>query len=102
MGVRIDRQGLRCTMNGSWRHDPHILAQAREERQAAEPVTGAVSTWDISTGVDGPGTRFVVFTNSCGLRSLYCSNPETWRMRDGRPTTVDELMTEIDKYRHFI
>jgi pyruvate formate lyase activating enzyme len=91
-------------MNSPWRQDPHILAQALEERKAVEPGEGlgAVSNWDISTGVDGPGTRFVVFTNGCGLRCLYCSNPETWRMRDGRSTTVDELMAEIGKYRHFI
>ncbi len=25
-------------------------------------ITGSVHSWDLSTGVDGPGTRFVVFT----------------------------------------
>ncbi|MGH8880044.1 MAG: radical SAM protein, partial [Stackebrandtia sp.] len=63
---------------------------------------GSVHSWDISTGVDGPGTRFVVFTSGCPLRCLYCQNPDTWRMRDGRPTSVDELITEIAKYRRFI
>jgi pyruvate formate lyase activating enzyme len=65
-------------------------------------VTGSVHSWDVSTGVDGPGTRFVVFTAGCPLRCLYCQNPETWRMRDGRRTTVDELLAEITKYRRFI
>ncbi|MFL6123603.1 pyruvate formate-lyase-activating protein [Actinophytocola sp.] len=65
-------------------------------------ATGSVHSWDISTGVDGPGTRFVVFTSGCPLRCLYCQNPETWRMRDGRATTVDELLAEITKYRRFI
>jgi pyruvate formate lyase activating enzyme len=64
--------------------------------------TGSVHSWDISTGVDGPGTRFVVFTSGCPLRCLYCQNPDTWRMRDGQPTTVDDLLTEIIKYRRFI
>ncbi|MEO5875774.1 MAG: pyruvate formate-lyase-activating protein [Streptosporangiaceae bacterium] len=72
------------------------------ERAAAETGSGAVCRWDLSTGVDGPGTRFVVFTSGCPLRCLYCSNPETWRMRDGHHTSVDELMAEIDKYRRFI
>jgi pyruvate formate lyase activating enzyme len=65
-------------------------------------VTGSVHSWDISTGVDGPGTRFVVFTSGCPLRCLYCQNPETWHMRDGHRTTVDELLTEITRYRRFI
>ncbi|HET6706425.1 4Fe-4S cluster-binding domain-containing protein, partial [Amycolatopsis sp.] len=32
--------------------------------------------------MDGPGTRFVVFTSGCPLRCLYCQNPDTWRRRD--------------------
>lgn len=67
-----------------------------------EPVTGRVHSWDLSTGVDGPGTRFVLFVNGCPLRCLYCANPDTWRMRDGRRATVDEVMAEIEKYRAFV
>lgn len=65
-------------------------------------VSGAVHSWDLSTGVDGPGTRFVVFTGGCPLRCLYCQNPDTWRMRDARRVTVDALMAEIGRYRRFI
>ncbi|MFJ8940506.1 pyruvate formate-lyase-activating protein [Streptomyces sp. NPDC102365] len=65
-------------------------------------VTGRIHSWDLSTGVDGPGTRFVLFTSGCPLRCLYCANPDTWHMRDGREVTVDEMMTEIDTYRGFI
>lgn len=65
-------------------------------------MNGAVSSWDLSVGVDGPGTRFVLFTAGCPLRCRYCQNPETWRMRDGRQVTTDEIMDEIGKYRRFI
>ncbi|MCX5599774.1 pyruvate formate-lyase-activating protein [Streptomyces phaeochromogenes] len=65
-------------------------------------TTGRIHSWDLSTGVDGPGTRFVLFVNGCPLRCLYCANPDTWHMRDGREATVDEVMAEIDKYREFI
>ncbi|HEX6345881.1 pyruvate formate-lyase-activating protein [Umezawaea sp.] len=64
--------------------------------------TGAVHSWDIATAVDGPGTRFVVFTAGCPLRCRYCQNPETWHERDGQRVSVDELMAEIVKYRRFI
>ncbi|MFI7416505.1 pyruvate formate-lyase-activating protein [Nonomuraea sp. NPDC049684] len=66
------------------------------------PGTGVISSWDLSVGVDGPGPRFVVFTCGCPLRCQYCHNPETWRMRDGRRTTTDEIMDEIGKYRRFL
>ncbi|TKA09457.1 pyruvate formate-lyase-activating protein [Actinacidiphila oryziradicis] len=65
-------------------------------------TTGRVHSWDLSTGVDGPGTRFVLFTSGCPLRCLYCANPDTWHMRDGKQRTVDEVMDEIGKYRSFI
>ncbi|MFE9173957.1 pyruvate formate-lyase-activating protein [Streptomyces kebangsaanensis] len=65
-------------------------------------VTGRIHSWDLSTGVDGPGTRFVLFVSGCPLRCLYCANPDTWHMRDGKPATVDEVMAEIEKYRAFI
>jgi pyruvate formate lyase activating enzyme len=63
---------------------------------------GRMHSWDLSTGVDGPGTRFVLFLSGCPLRCLYCANPDTWHMRDGRTVTADEVMTEITKYRSFL
>lgn len=65
-------------------------------------TTGRIHSWDLSTGVDGPGTRFVLFVNGCPLRCLYCANPDTWHMRDGKEATVDEVMAEIEKYRPFV
>lgn len=65
-------------------------------------TTGRIHSWDLSTGVDGPGTRFVLFVNGCPLRCLYCANPDTWHMRDGREATVDEVMAEVAKYRDFV
>lgn len=63
---------------------------------------GRIHSWDLSTGVDGPGTRFVLFVSGCPLRCLYCANPDTWHMRDGREATVEEVMAEIEKYRAFV
>ncbi|MFC8432440.1 pyruvate formate-lyase-activating protein [Streptomyces sp. NPDC057253] len=65
-------------------------------------TTGRIHSWDLSTGVDGPGTRFVLFVSGCPLRCLYCANPDTWHMRDGEETGVDEVMAEIEKYRTFL
>ncbi|WP_435210436.1 pyruvate formate-lyase-activating protein [Streptomyces sp. bgisy034] len=65
-------------------------------------ATGRIHSWDLSTGVDGPGTRFALFVSGCPLRCLYCANPDTWHMRDGKEATVDEVLAEIDKYRSFV
>ncbi|MFB7462365.1 pyruvate formate-lyase-activating protein [Streptomyces sp. NPDC056224] len=64
-------------------------------------TTGRIHSWDLSTGVDGPGTRFVLFLSGCPLRCLYCANPDTWHMRDGREVTVDEVVERIERYRQF-
>ncbi|WP_411106809.1 pyruvate formate-lyase-activating protein [Streptomyces sp. cmx-4-9] len=66
------------------------------------PSEGSVHSWDLSTGVDGPGTRFVTFLSGCPLTCLYCHNPDTWKMRNGKRTSADAVIAEAAKYRRFI
>ncbi|WP_338699267.1 pyruvate formate-lyase-activating protein [Streptomyces sp. Q6] len=66
------------------------------------PTEGSVHSWDLSTGVDGPGTRFVTFLSGCPLTCLYCHNPDTWRMRNGKRTSADDIVAEAAKYTRFI
>ncbi|MFJ3097011.1 pyruvate formate-lyase-activating protein [Streptomyces hydrogenans] len=66
------------------------------------PSEGSVHSWDLSTGVDGPGTRFVTFLSGCPLTCLYCHNPDTWRMRNGKRTSADDVIAEASKYVRFI
>jgi pyruvate formate lyase activating enzyme len=65
-------------------------------------VAGRLHSWDLSSGVDGPGTRFVAFLAGCPLRCLYCHNPDTWRMRDGTPTTAGDVLDRVAQHRRFI
>ena len=58
-------------------------------------TVGRVHSWELVTGLDGPGTRLTVFLSGCVLRCQYCHNPDTWRLSDGRLTTLDELMDRI-------
>ncbi|WP_433088847.1 pyruvate formate-lyase-activating protein [Dactylosporangium sp. CA-052675] len=64
--------------------------------------SGRVHSWDLSTGVDGPGTRCVVFLAGCPLRCLYCQNPDTWHMRDGTGTTAAQLLATIEGFASFL
>jgi pyruvate formate lyase activating enzyme len=71
-------------------------------RSAPAAVTGRIHSWDLSTGVDGPGTRFVLFLSGCPLRCLYCANPDTWHMRDGQTVTADDIAGRIASYAGFL
>ena len=51
--------------------------------------------------VDGPGIRFVVFLQGCPMRCLYCHNPDTWDMQNGKQVSVDEIISEFEKCRNF-
>jgi len=58
----------------------------------------------VETGgmVDGPGIRYVVFLSGCGLRCLYCHNPDTWRTDGGQLVTVTDVIRDIKKYRSYL
>ncbi|MFG2751879.1 pyruvate formate-lyase-activating protein [Streptomyces xanthophaeus] len=82
-----------------------VVASAGQTPAAAatqRPSEGSVHSWDLSTGVDGPGTRFVTFLAGCPLTCLYCHNPDTWKMRAGKRTSADDVIAEAAKYRKFI
>lgn len=51
--------------------------------------------------VDGPGVRFVVFTQGCSMRCKYCHNPDTWKIGEGTRMSADELLKQYMKNRFF-
>lgn len=64
--------------------------------------TGRIHSIETCGTVDGPGIRFVIFTQGCPLRCLYCHNPDCQQVTGGKEVTVEALITEIQKYRSFI
>jgi len=45
--------------------------------------------------VDGPGLRFVVFTQGCEFHCKGCHNPETWNKGGGIEMPVDEVIAQM-------
>ena len=44
---------------------------------------GRINKFETFGSVDGPGIRFVVFTQGCPMRCKFCHNPETWSFGTG-------------------
>ena len=63
---------------------------------------GRIHSIETFGTVDGPGIRFIVFTQGCPLRCLYCHNPDCRSAHDGKEVTVDYLISEIKKCKSFI
>ncbi len=65
-------------------------------------VKGRIHSTESFGAVDGPGVRFIVFTQGCPLRCLYCHNPDSWKFSEGQETTAGALIDEILSYKSFI
>lgn len=65
-------------------------------------VTGRIHSVETCGTVDGPGIRFVVFTQGCPLRCLYCHNPDCRTLDSGKEIQADELIQEIQKYTSYM
>ncbi len=62
-------------------------------------VIGRISSFQSMGTLDGPGVRFVVFTQGCPLRCACCHNPETWSVNGGKIYTAEQVAERALKYR---
>jgi pyruvate formate lyase activating enzyme len=87
------------------------LAGSRYELRATEhpePAGAAAGEWgflhseETGSAVDGPGIRLVLWTSGCEFRCQYCHNPDTWKLKHGRPVHADDAIAEVRKYRDYL
>lgn len=62
---------------------------------------GYIHSIETCGTVDGPGLRYVIFTQGCPMRCLYCHNPDTWKPETGDQMTVSEVLKSFYHNRAF-
>lgn len=65
-------------------------------------MQGYIHSIETSGMVDGPGIRYVIFTQGCLLRCQFCHNPDTWEQKKGKLMSVDELVADIETYLPYL
>lgn len=65
-------------------------------------VSGKIHSVETLGAADGPGLRFVLFLQGCGLRCKYCHNPDTWAACNAeRTATTEDIANEIIRYKNY-
>jgi pyruvate formate lyase activating enzyme len=65
-------------------------------------MKGFIHSIESCGTVDGPGLRYVIFTQGCLLRCQYCHNADTWEIGKGKEMTVEEIIDDVKTYLPFI
>lgn len=65
-------------------------------------MKGHIHSIETFGTVDGPGVRYVVFTQGCPMRCKYCHNPDTWVYDAGELKDTDEILKDYDNYKPYL
>lgn len=64
-------------------------------------IKGNIHSFQSLGTVDGPGVRFVVFTQGCNLRCKVCHNPDTWEYGSGKEYSPEEVAAKCARFREY-
>ena len=64
-------------------------------------VLGKIHSIESCGTVDGPGIRFVVFTQGCPLRCQYCHNPDSWEYNTNNIMSVGDILKQYNGVKEF-
>lgn len=99
-----DKQGERSLKGSRFelRTVENTIDDSDADRLAREGRWGFVHSEETGSAVDGPGMRIVFWTTGCEFRCLYCHNPDTWKLKHGQITCVDDVLDELKKYKDYL
>jgi pyruvate formate lyase activating enzyme len=79
MGEKVDETDTRAALeSGDW---------------------GFVHSFTTGSAVDGPGMRVVGWLTACQFKCVFCHNPDTWKLSNGMPVTVNRAVEVVKQYR---
>ena len=61
-----------------------------------DTITCPIHSFETFGAVDGPGIRFVIFTQGCNLKCKYCQNRDTWCHKGGTTYSVRQVLDKIE------
>ena len=64
-------------------------------------IIGKIHSIETCGTVDGPGIRFVVFTQGCPMRCLYCHNPDSQSTDGGEEITSSQIIERYEGVKEF-
>lgn len=64
-------------------------------------MNGLIHSTESFGAADGPGVRFIIFTQGCRMRCAYCHNPDTWEIGCGEEMSADELIKKALRYKSY-
>mgnify|MGYP005942912283 CR=1 FL=1 len=64
-------------------------------------MKGRIHSFESFGTVDGPGIRFIIFTQGCNLQCKFCQNRDTWDVCGGMEYSVPELLAKIERYKSY-
>ena len=64
-------------------------------------IKGKINSIQTLGTIDGPGVRFVIFTQGCNLRCGCCHNPDTWDISGGTEYEPSELAEKAERYKEY-
>ena len=71
------------------------------QNNSENQINARIHSFESFGAVDGPGIRFVVFFQGCGLRCKYCHNRDTWPTNAGMEYSAQELIAKISRYKNY-